>query len=149
MPIQFSHSRVRGQVRRNEQGRPRRDLADAGLAVPGQSAFAQQPVEKTRSSHRFAGPQDAGFWKEPQIVAYLGGVGKTKMWLLDLFGDSNPICVGDVACLSSRRRTERDGSATDTVAHTRAHREQDGVVLRPPVLSLHAAELRRAAGPHG
>ena len=37
-------------------------------------------------------PQDAGFWKEPQIVAYLGGVGKTKMWLLDLFGDSNPIC---------------------------------------------------------
>ena len=31
------------------------------------------------------------FWKPEQIAAYLGGVPKAKMWLLDLFGDSNPI----------------------------------------------------------
>ena len=31
------------------------------------------------------------FWKPEQITAYLGGVPKAKMWLLDLFGDSNPI----------------------------------------------------------
>eukprot|EP01046_Picozoa_sp_COSAG06_P026652 COSAG06_NODE_2305_length_7115_cov_29.912628_4_plen_250_part_00 len=43
----------------------------------------------------------SSWWKEPQIVAYLGGVGKAKMWLLDLFGDSNPICkFGD--CLYCR-----------------------------------------------
>ena len=35
----------------------------------------------------------SSWWKEPQITAYLGGVGKAKMWLLDLFGDSNPIWV--------------------------------------------------------
>ena len=28
---------------------------------------------------------------EPQITAYLGGVAKKKMWLLDLFGDSAPV----------------------------------------------------------
>ena len=37
--------------------------------------------------------QNAAFWKEPQIKAYLGAVGKARMWLLDLFGDSNPIWV--------------------------------------------------------
>ena len=31
------------------------------------------------------------FWKDPQITAYLGGVAKDKMWLLDLFGDSSPL----------------------------------------------------------
>lgn len=33
------------------------------------------------------------WWKTPQIQAYLGGVATAKMWLLDLFGDSNPIWV--------------------------------------------------------
>eukprot|EP00041_Stephanoeca_diplocostata_P038457 m.1517851 g.1517851 ORF g.1517851 m.1517851 type:complete len:1260 (-) comp25219_c0_seq4:160-3939(-) len=33
------------------------------------------------------------WWKTPQIEAYLGGVPTAKMWLLDLFGDSNPIWV--------------------------------------------------------
>jgi hypothetical protein len=37
--------------------------------------------------------QNAAFWKKAQISAYLGGVGPAKMWLLDLFGDSNPIWV--------------------------------------------------------
>ena len=37
--------------------------------------------------------QHAAFWKAPQIEAYLGGVGKQEMWLLDLFGDSNPIWI--------------------------------------------------------
>ena len=31
------------------------------------------------------------WWKSPAIEAYLGGVPSGKMWLLDLFGDSNPI----------------------------------------------------------
>eukprot|EP01062_Namystynia_karyoxenos_P058893 TRINITY_DN50349_c0_g1_i1.p1 TRINITY_DN50349_c0_g1~~TRINITY_DN50349_c0_g1_i1.p1 ORF type:complete len:862 (+),score=324.47 TRINITY_DN50349_c0_g1_i1:79-2586(+) len=35
--------------------------------------------------------QSTGFWKEPQIKAYLGGVDNSKMWILDLFGSSKPI----------------------------------------------------------
>lgn len=31
------------------------------------------------------------FWTPAAIEAYLGGVAKGKMWLLDLFGDSNPV----------------------------------------------------------
>ena len=35
--------------------------------------------------------QNSRFWQAEQIEAYLGGVPRGKMWLLDLFGDSNPI----------------------------------------------------------
>ena len=31
------------------------------------------------------------FWTQEAIEAYLGGVEKGKMWLLDLFGDSTPL----------------------------------------------------------
>eukprot|EP01051_Picozoa_sp_SAG22_P029218 SAG22_NODE_10717_length_519_cov_24.426190_1_plen_53_part_00 len=31
------------------------------------------------------------FWQDPQVTAYLGGVAKEKMWVLDLFGDSSPL----------------------------------------------------------
>jgi hypothetical protein len=34
---------------------------------------------------------DKDFWKPPQVEAYLGGVARGKMILLDLFGASNPV----------------------------------------------------------
>ena len=33
----------------------------------------------------------SAWWQPPAIEAYLGGVPRGSMWLLDLFGDSNPI----------------------------------------------------------
>ena len=47
------------------------------------------------------------FWKEPQIKAYLGGVPRAKMVLLDLFGDSG------VYEDSMHPRTKRRGGNRD------------------------------------
>lgn len=104
--------------------------------------------------------QNAAFWKEQQIVAYLGGVGQAKMWLLDLFGDSNPICEPHVlASLATHARRastasflhHRDSSrvlyssacplvitgAGNTGLRTR--RGQDRVLLWASILPLHIA----------
>jgi alpha-N-acetylglucosaminidase len=107
--------------------------------------------------------QHADFWKPPQITAYLGGVAKQKMWLLDLFGDSNPIWPSEcwptshVLCRTSLARSPLVLTRVTAVIHL-DHMAlmcvfvisgcRDGEFSWPSLLPVHAAQLRWATRDH-
>lgn len=74
----------------NEMSPPTRDtdyLKRSSAAVYGAMAAADPSAVWLMQGWLF----QSSWWRTPQIEAYLGGVASGKMWLLDLFGDSNPI----------------------------------------------------------
>lgn len=62
------------------------------LALSSKSVFAAMATADPAAIWLMSGWlfTDEDFWQSAQIAAYLGGVERDRMWLLDLSGDARP-----------------------------------------------------------